>query len=296
MTNEELVGRIQQDINPGDNMEQLYQQNYRLIFKIVRRYAFRDEMDDLLQEAYFGLYEAVKRYEETAGVKFMTYASYWIRQAIQRYLENNGRCIRIPAAMQGNIRKYHRVMEAFQQELGRKPTDRELCYYLSVGKKALEEVKKAVHADRIQSLDECLPGTEDLELGDTVRDYSIDIENDVTDSMIERSKRTELWQIVKDNVTQEENFVITARFRKGLTLEQTGEQIGKSRDMARQIEGSALRKLRRSRITRHLEERFEVNYARGYRGSLSSFRYTGTSIVESIAIRNEEDMRRYGSV
>ncbi|MGF7145956.1 RNA polymerase primary sigma factor [Anaerotaenia torta] len=296
MTNEELVDQIQHGIDPGNNIEQLYQQNYRLIFQIVRKYAYRDEMDDLLQEAYFGLYEAVKRYEDTAGVKFMSYATYWIRQAVQRYLENNGRCIRIPVAMQGNIRKYHRVMEAFLQELGRKPADRELCYYLNISKKALEEVKKAVCADRIQSLDEYLPGTEELELGDTVRDYSVDLENDIVDGMIERSKRAELWQIVKDNVTQEENTVITARFRRGLTLEQTGGQIGKSRDMARQIEGSALRKLRRSRITRHLEERFEVNYARGYRGSMSSFRNTGTSIVESIAIRNEEDMRRYGSV
>ena len=296
MTNEELVDRIQHGIDPGDNIEQLYQQNYRLIFQIARKYAFMDEMDDLLQEAYFGLNEAVKRYESTAGVKFMSYATYWIRQAIQRYLENNGRCIRIPAAMQANIRKYHRVMKAFEQELGRKPTNRELCYYLNISKKTLEEVRKAVYSDRIQSLDEFLPGSEELELGETVRDYSVDLENDIVDGMMEQSKRTELWQIVKDNVTQEENTVITARFRKGLTLEQTGEQIGKSRDMARQIEGNALRKLRRSRITRHLEERFEVNYARGYRGSMSSFRYTGTSVVESIAIRNEEDMRRYGRV
>lgn len=286
MTNEELVDQIQKGINPGDNMEQLYQQNYRLIFLIVRKYSYSDEMDDLLQEAYFGLYEAVKRYESTAGVKFMSYATYWIRQSIQRYLENNGRCIRIPVAMQGNIHKYNKVMAAFYMELGRKPTDRELCRYIGVGKKALEEIKKAVYSDKIQSLDDYLPGSEDLMLYDAVPDPDIDIENNVVDGMIERSKRSELWGIVKDNVSQEENTVITARFRNDMTLEQIGGLIGKSRDMARQIEAKALRKLRYPRITRLLEAKFEVNYARAYRGSLTNFKYTGTSIVEDITIRN----------
>lgn len=279
---------IQQGIDPGDSIERLYQQNYRLIFQIVRKYSYRDEMDDLLQEAYFGLYEAVKRYESTAGVKFMSYATYWIRQSIQRYLENNGRCIRIPVAMQSNIRKYHRVMEAFEQEVGRNPTDRELCHYLSISKKSLEEVKKAVFSDRVQSLDEYLPGTEDMELSETVRDYSIDMENDVVDGMIERSKRTELWHIVRDNVTESENIVISARFRSDMSLEAAGQMIGISRDRVRQLEASGLRKLRRSRITRLLKEKFEINYARGYHGGLSNFRYTGTSIVESIVIKNLE--------
>lgn len=241
-----------------------------------------------MQEAFFGLYEAVKRYESTAGVKFMSYATYWIKQSIQRYLENNGRCIRIPVAMQTNIRKYHRVIGAFEQELGRKPTDRELCYYLNINKKTLDEIKKAVYSDQIQSLDEYLPGTEDMELSVTVRDYSIDLENDIVDGMIEKSKRTELWQIVRDNVSESENIAITARFLSNMSLEAVGQMMGASRDRVRQLEASGLRKLRRSRITRLLEEKFEINYASGYRGSLTSFRYTHTSIVEGIAIRNLE--------
>lgn len=288
MGNEELVKLIQQDVNSCDNMEALYHQNHGLIYKIVQKYAYRDEMDDLLQEAYFGLYEAVKRYEDAAGVKFMSYATYWIRHSIQRYLENNERCIRIPAAMQANIHKYNRITSNYMTVFGRKPSHRELCYYLKVGKKTLDEIKKAACLDNIQSLNEYLPGTEDMELGETVRDCSIDIENDVIDGMIEQSKRTELWQIVKENVSQEEEFVITARFRKGLTLDETGEQIGKSRDMARQIEAKALRKLRKARLARIMVEKFEVNYARGYYGSLSNFKYTGSSIVERIAIKNLE--------
>ncbi len=99
MSNEELVERIQQGIDKTEYLEQLYQQNYRLIFKSVRRYAFRDEMDEFAAGSLFGLYEAVKHYESTASVKCMSYATYWIRQAVQRYHENNGCCIRIPVDM-----------------------------------------------------------------------------------------------------------------------------------------------------------------------------------------------------
>jgi RNA polymerase primary sigma factor len=288
MSNEEIVKQIQQGINPGDNMDKLYRQNYGMICNIARRYAFMDELDDLLQEAYFGLYEAVKRYEDTAGVLFMSYASYWIKQSIQRYIENNGRCIRIPVAMQNNINKYKKVIAAFQVTQGRKPTDRELCACIGISKHALEEINKTVDSDKIQSLDDYLPGSEDITLCDTVPDTDTDIENSVVDRMIEQSRKAELWEIVRDNVTLEENEVINARFLKNMTLEQTGALISKSRDMVRQIEAKALRKLRRSRITRQLEERFEVNYARAYRGSLGSFNYTWNSIVEEIALRNLE--------
>jgi RNA polymerase primary sigma factor len=288
MTNEELVDRIQKGINPGDNMEQLYNQNQGYIYKIARKYVYADDIDDLLQEAYFGLYEAVNRYEDTAGVLFMTYASFWIKQAMKRYLENNGRSIRIPSGLQANILKYKSVITSFEMQLGRKPTDKELCRYIGVGIKVLQAIKIAYNNDIIQSLDECLPCTDDLLVGDSIPDQSIDLENNVIDGMMERGLRTELWQIVKDNVSPEQNTVITARYRKGMTVEATGQLIEKSRDMTRGIEAKALRKLRASRVRRELEEKFEVNYARAYSGSLSSFINTWNSIVENIAIRNLE--------
>lgn len=288
MTNEELVDQIQRGICPGENMEQLYRQNNGLILKIARRHAYGDDLEDLLQEAYFGLYEAVKRYEDTAGVLFMSYASYWIKQAITRYLENNGRIIRLPVALYNNLMRYKKLVSAFELQLGRKPTDHEVEIYLRINKTAIEAVKKAYWKEDVQSLDELIPGTDDILIGESVPDRSVDIENSVIDRMMKCSRRTELWRIVRDNVTEEENIVISARYRNNLSLEVTGQYIGKSKEMVRQIEAKALRKLRRSRITRQLEERFEVNYARAYRGSLGSFNYTWNSIVEEIALRNLE--------
>lgn len=292
MSNEELVKKVQQGINPGDNMEQLYIQNDGLIRKMAKKYSFMSDIDDLMQEAYFGLCEAAKRYEDTAGVLFMSYATFWIKQSMRRYLENNGRTVRIPSGLNSKILDYKKIVLDYGIQLGRKPTDREICLYLGISEKTLTEIKKSAYQyDNIQSLDEYIPEADDLSLEECVPDPSVDIGNEVIDRMINNSLHNELWQIVEDNVSPEENTVIVARFKQDMTLDAIGQSIGKSRDMARQIEAKALRKLRRSRITRQLEEKFEVNYARCYRGSLTGFKNTWNSIVEDIAIKNLECMR-----
>jgi len=291
LTNEELVEQIQQGINQIDNMELLYQQNRGFIFNIANRYSHMCDVEDLMQEGYFGLYEAVQRYEITAGIQFMSYASFWIRQAITRYLENNGYTVRIPSYLYNKIMRYNQLISAYEMQLGRKPTDEETRWYLRVNEQALEDIKKAYHEFcRMGSLDEIIPGTDDdMQLSDVIADPNIDLENQVVDGIIEESKKTELWQIVKENVTPEQNEVITARYRKGMSLEATGQSIGKTREVARKLEAKALKKLRVAKITRLLQEKFEVNYARAYRGSLSDFRNRWSSIVEDIAIKNIEE-------
>ena len=290
MSNEELVKQIQQGINQTDNIEKLYQQNRGYIFKIASRYSHVCDIEDLMQEAYFGLYEAVQRYENTAGVLFMSYAAYWIRQSIARYLENNGLTVRIPSHTYNKVIRYKRLISAYEMQLGRKPTDREFRGHLEVSQQVLESVKKAYHEFyNMGSLDKVIPGIEsELKLSETIADSDVDIENSVVDSMIEGSKRTELWEIVKVNTTPAENKVIRARYIKSMSLEATGQSIGQTRDRVRNIEAKALRKLRHPSVRRKLEEKFEVNYAKAYRGSVSSFKNTGTSITEYIALCNLE--------
>ncbi|MGI6085224.1 MAG: sigma-70 family RNA polymerase sigma factor [Acetivibrionales bacterium] len=296
MSNEELVKQIRQGINETNNMEQLYNQNRGVIYKLAQKYAFNnDDIEDLLQEAYFGLYEAVKRYEGTAGVLFIYYASYWIRQAVIRYLEDNGRMVRISNDMHYKILRYKKVVSAYEMHLGRKPLDNELRVHLKVSQQVLEGVKKAYHEFyNMRSLDELVPGTDgDCLFGDTVADLGVDVENSVVDRMIEENKRKELWQIVEDNVTPEQNAVITARYRNNMTLKDAGQIIGKTAERARVLQGEALRKLRHLRIRRKLEESFDINYARAHNGSLTGFRNRWSSIVEDIAIKNAEAERRY---
>ena len=290
MSNEELVKQIQQGINQTDNIEKLYQQNRGYIFKIAKRYAHVCDTEDLMQEAYFGLYEAVQRYEDTAGVLFMSYAGYWIKQAIKRYLENNGLTVRIPSHLYNKVMRYKKLISTFEMQLDRKPTDRELRACLEVGQQALEGIKKAYHDFyNMKSLDEVIPSTDDeLKLGEAILDPDIDIENNVIDGMMENRIQKELWPIVKDNTTDKENEIIICRYKKDMTLAKTGEEFGLTREGIRKIEAKALRKLRHPSVRRKLEERFEVNYAKAYRGSVSSFKNTGTSITEYIALCNLE--------
>lgn len=289
MSNEELVDQIQKGIDSSHNMEMLYKQNEPYFYKIVKRYAFNNDIEDLMQEAYFGLYEAVKRFEDTHETTFITYAAYWIKQAIKRYLDDNGSVVRLPVGLKGRMLQYKRLIGAYEKELNRKPTDKEFCRHLNIGIKALESLKASIHSfGELESLDREIQGEDSsLIIGDTVADET-DIENHVIDSMMKNKVRTELWEIVKENTTNEENTVLQNRFIKSMTLEATGQCIGKSRDMARQIEAKALRKLRKGRVTRVISEKFEVNNSKLYYGSWSNFRDTGSSIVESIVIRNLE--------
>lgn len=97
MTNEQIVSEIRNGYSVTDHMQLLYENNQPLIRKFIRPYTAHECEADLLQESYFGLWEAVQHYETSKNVRFMTYAEYWIKQSVQRYLENCGSTVRIPA-------------------------------------------------------------------------------------------------------------------------------------------------------------------------------------------------------
>lgn len=285
MSNEELVKLIRQGVNSTPNMEQLYINNKGYIHKIAMKYAGYADIEDLMQEAYFGLYEAVKRYEDTHETKFMTYAGFWIQQSIRRYIENNNSSIRIPVHLQGLMYQYHKIINAFHTQLGRKPTDRELCHYLNISQTRLEKLKGYIFtAGKVKSLDETIPGGEgdDVTYADTVASGQ-DLEDEVIDRMMEQDKKN-LWQIVERNANEIENQVIRFRYIKSLTLEAAGQELGITREAVRQWESKALRKLRRPRCSREIKDRFDIAESLAYRGGVNRFKTTWTSSTERAAI------------
>ena len=100
MSNEQLVIRIRAGEDTAANMLQLWKQNQRFIGMIAVKYSGYAEMDDLKQEGYLALCEAVRHYNPDQGVPFINYAAFYIRQGMQRYIENSGNCIRIPVHRQ----------------------------------------------------------------------------------------------------------------------------------------------------------------------------------------------------
>ena len=174
MSNEELVERIRNGYHVTENMQVLYENNLPLIKKFIKPYAYYESEEDLLQEAYFGLWEAVRHYESSENVLFMTYARYWIKQSVQRYMENSGSVIRISSAYRQKIARYKKTVQEFEQTYGHTPTDEEIADYSLL---PLSEIKKIrSYMQEIVSLDTPIKADDELTLSDTVADdFSLEL-------------------------------------------------------------------------------------------------------------------------
>lgn len=134
MTNEELAVLIRAGVDVPENMAALYEQNKGMIAALAWKLRAYAELEDLRQEGYIGLCNAVDAWEPEGGASFIHYAVFWIRQTMQRYIENNGSCVRIPSGQQQRIRKYKKVCAQYLKLLGREPADWELCRLLDVSR------------------------------------------------------------------------------------------------------------------------------------------------------------------
>ena len=119
MTNEQLVIRIKAGENADDNMETLYSQVRSFIHAMAWKYRGSGEVDDLEQEGYLALYPAIAGYDPDQKVKFLTYAEYWIRLYMKRYLQTNGSCLRLPVNCQEKVRQYEKFCTDFAVREGR---------------------------------------------------------------------------------------------------------------------------------------------------------------------------------
>lgn len=278
MSNEELVKAIQEkNIDTAEGMEQLYNQNKGIIYKMANKHATYGEMDDLMQETYFGLYEAVMRYDESMGVKFITYAFNWIRQAIARYIENNGNIIRIPVRRQNLLLKYRRLLERFGEEYNREPNKTEIADMLQIFPEQVEELKRDYACIGSKSLDEFVTGTdnEKITIADTIA-ADIDIENTVLDDILDKQFKDEFWGIINAKLDEQEQMIITERYRNNHTRAELpvilpqNEKEPLTLSKCRSIEEKALARLKRSNLARILNERYEMAITKAYRGSIWS--------------------------
>lgn len=291
MTNEQLVEKIRNGYSATENMRLLYESNLPLIKRYIKKYAAYEDMEDLLQEAYFGLWEATKHYETSENVLFMSYASYWIKQAVQRYIEKCGSTVRIPSYKKQIIIRYKKTVQALEQKLSRTPTDKEIADIMGVPLDLLLDLKTQLQG--VISLDTPLSDDNDLRLCDTVQaDFCM--EDDIIDNIYAEYSKRELWSIVKDFTTEEENKIIKEYFAKNKTMARIAKDEGVSIERIRTIKEKGLRKLRLGKAKRKLMEKFEISEASVYRTGKANFdRHNFTSMVEFIAIRRVELQNEY---
>ncbi len=291
MTNEQIVAEIRNGYSVTDNMQLLYENNLPLIKKFIKPYTAYEPMEDLLQEAYFGLSEAVKHYETSENVLFMSYAGYWIKQSVQRYLEKCGSTVRVPSHTRQKIARYKKSVQELEQELGRIPTDNEIADRMCVSVGLLPELE--IQMQGVASLDTPLADDNSLTLADTVQ-ADLSVEDETIDKIYAEHSKSELWGIVERFTAERENRVIREIFINNQTMAAVARAEGISIDRIRQIKEKGLRKLRTGKAKRELLEKFDIVEAGAYRNSMSKFNEHGfTSTVEYIALRRAEIQAKY---
>lgn len=227
----------------------LHSHNLLLVVSIARKYDYRTiALEDLISAGNGGLMEAIDNFDVSLGYKLSTYAYWWIRQAIQRYAQNNKRIIRLPVYLSERLSWAKAFKRSYYLEFGRPPSDQEIADHLTskTGKaqpfKAVD-VRSLFENDRaVSSLNLMVGESADTELIDL-----IDIPSDSDpDRFFEAIGNSDILTRLMDfgTIREQEREVLELRYIENLTLEQSGARLGICRERVRQIQTSAIRKLR----------------------------------------------------
>lgn len=233
----------------------LVQANLRLVVSIAKKYIGQGVLFmDLVQEGSLGLIKAAEKFDYSKNFKFSTYATWWIKQTIIRAISNHSRTIRIPVHMTDKIRKHKKTYTSLTFELGREPTDEELAKQLGLSIKQLASIKKSIIKEPI-SLE--TPVTEDLNIGDYIEDTSYRSPEVQTKNNVLKGSITDLLSTLPER----EKKIVCYRFgingETPRTLEQLGEIMGYSKERIRQLEDSALTKIRQKKELQHFRDFIE---------------------------------------
>jgi len=235
----ELAKRIER----GDRAakERMITSNLRLVVSIARRYQTQGiTLGDLIQEGVIGLIRATEKFDWRKGFKFSTYATWWIRQAVQRGVANKARTIRIPVHVVEREQKVTRTERELSAKLGRTPSDEEIAKGAKLPLAQVREVREAARA--VASTDAPI-GSD----GDTTFGELFAANGPTTEDEVDTTIRQDAVRRAVAKLPDRQRDVISLRF--GLvgegpnSLEQIGKQLGITRERVRQIEADALRRL-----------------------------------------------------
>ena len=245
LTHEEEID-LSKRAKQGDKRarKRLIEKNLRLVVSVAKKYrGYGLPFEDLIQEGNIGLMKAVEKFDPDRGFRFSTYATWWIRQAVQRAVADKGRTIRVPVHMTEKIRKMARTYNELSVELEREPTDDEVAERLGWMVGEVLDVKDAM--PDATSLNQRLGAEKDAsEVGEFVED---ELASD-TPGEVMREMETEHLREAIERLPERNRYVLIRRYglndRAPATLAQLSDELGVSRERVRQLQREAERMLK----------------------------------------------------
>lgn len=241
-------------IKEGDEgaLEELTKANLRFVVSVAKQYQNQGlSLADLINEGNIGLIKAAKRFDETRGFKFISYAVWWIRQAILQALAEQSRIVRLPLNRVGALHRIGKISSNLEQEFGREPMTEEIAERLEMSPEEVSETLKI--SNNHLSLDAPFNEGEDSNLLDVLKD---EFQPSPDRDLLGESLKVEIENAL-GTLTEREAEVITLYFGinrlKPMTLEEIGNRFNLTRERVRQIKEKAIRRLRHASRSRRLK-------------------------------------------
>jgi len=242
-------------IAKGDQaaLRKLVQSNLRFVVSFAKRFRGMGlSFQDIINEGNIGLIEAAKRFDPDKGVKFITYAVWWIRQSIMHAISDHGGIFRLPQKQANLLYNIHKTINSMTPVLERKPTPGEVAKHLSLDTESVEMLMRTENADI--PLDSGETESQNVQLLDRLEQFMMP----PLDQALVRESMAKVLSGLLSNLDEIEKNVIRLRFgfdeKEPMTLKQVGDKLNLSRERIRQIEGKALKKLKKAAKSHRLLE------------------------------------------